>query len=86
MDYHALEAITRQVEASPTAGQSLILYGLVKMLSTEDNAVLSLKKLRELSAENRHLAYGLMELYACGAASEATWQEHIQRLDRAITG
>jgi len=45
-----------------------------------------LRKLRELSAEQRELAYGLMELMARDGNRGESWEAAVQVMDRAIRG
>ncbi|HKK06866.1 MAG TPA: hypothetical protein VKA50_13565 [Gammaproteobacteria bacterium] len=82
-----LEAVASLVEADPRSGQSLLFYALLKTLDTEQGGhMYMLRKLRELSPENRRLAYGLMELMAQEANCGATWEDTLARVDEAIRG
>ena len=43
-----------------------------------------LRKLRDLSAEHRQLAYGLMELMARNESQGEAWEAALQAMDQAI--
>ena len=81
---HALEAVTQIIEAEPRSGQALLLYALVKTLSTETGHAYTLNKLREIDPENRQLCYTLMELMAREYNQSADWQVAVARMDAAF--
>ncbi|MEJ2508897.1 MAG: hypothetical protein P8009_05375 [Gammaproteobacteria bacterium] len=82
-----LEAVARLVEADPRSGQALLFYALLKTLDTEQGGhMYMLRKLRELSPENRRLAYGLMELMAQESNRGAAWEDVLARVDQAVRG
>ena len=81
----ALEQVTALIESDPRSGQSLLLYALVKTLSTgQGHYLYTLKKLRELQPAQRQLAYGLMEQMAEGMNQTDAWREAVQRMDEAM--
>jgi hypothetical protein len=83
----ALEEATRAVESDPHAGQSLLLYALVKTLSTgKGGHAYTLSKLRDMNEGSRALAYGLMELMARGHNETPQWQLNVARMDAAMRG
>lgn len=87
LDFTPLEGLIRLVDATPQRAVSLILYGLVKTMSQEARGcVFALSRLKELGAEDRQLAYALMELYAGGGNRDPRWAAAISRLDVAIGG
>jgi len=82
-----LEQVVALVEADPRSGQSLLFYALFKTLDTEQGGhMYMLRKLRELSADNRRLAYGLMELMARESNRGAAWEDALARIDDAVRG
>lgn len=85
MNEDPLEQVTALVEANPRSGQSLLLYALVKTLTTAQGHYLyTLKKLRELQPKQRQLAYGLMEEMARGLNEGQAWQDAVKRMDEAM--
>ncbi len=81
----ALARVVEQVKANPHGGESLILYALVSTLRMEKSGYMyMLRKLRDLSPDNRQLAYGLMELMAGGGNQGPAWEAALQALDAAV--
>lgn len=80
-----LERVEQEIAAAPHSAASLTLYALVSTLEFEQAGCLyKLVKLRDLSAAQRALAYGLMELLAQGETSGARWQQAKQRMDDLV--
>ena len=87
MSDDTLERVTALIQANPRSGQALLLYALVKTLSTQKGHYMyTLKKLRELHPEQRQLAYGLMEQMAQGVNETPAWHAAVERMDEAMTG
>ncbi|MCF7985344.1 MAG: hypothetical protein K9L70_13155 [Thiohalocapsa sp.] len=83
----SLNEILRIVEQAPESAVGLTLYALVNTLEYERAGCLfKLTKLRELSPEQRRLAYGLMELMAERGVGDAAWTDAKARMDRAVRG
>ncbi|WP_145930699.1 hypothetical protein [Acidihalobacter prosperus] len=87
LDLAPLEAVCALIESAPGSAGSLVFYGLIKGMAPElemrGNPV-ALSRLRMLDAEQRRLAYALMELHAQGANRSAEWAACVARLDRAV--
>lgn len=84
-DLAVLDATVRFIEADPDSSQSLLLYALLKTLSTEKGGhAFLLSKLREMNESTRKLAYGLMELMAQGLHTTPEWAAAVARIDAAI--
>lgn len=89
LDFESLEAVYACVEAEPESAASLVFYGLVKGMAPELEGrgnPLALSRLRMLDADQRQLAYGLMELYAQGANQQDEWRERVACMDRIVAG
>ncbi|MGB5405223.1 MAG: hypothetical protein WBN08_08545 [Thiogranum sp.] len=85
MQDDVLENIVEIIEADPHGGLSLNLYALVSTLKMENSGYMyMLRKLRDLSAEHRELAYGLMELMARNGNRGEAWEAAVQAMDQAI--
>ncbi|MGB5301061.1 MAG: hypothetical protein WBN48_20275 [Thiogranum sp.] len=85
MQDDVLENIVEIIEADPHGGLSLNLYALVSTLKMENSGYMyMLRKLRDLSAEHRQLAYGLMELMARNGNRGEAWEAAVQAMDQAI--
>ncbi|WP_295541683.1 hypothetical protein [uncultured Thiohalocapsa sp.] len=84
------EALMRSVdliEQAPESANALTLYALASTLEYERAGCLfKLIKLRDMDAEARRLAYGLMELVADETVADDAWQQAKARMDRAIRG
>ena len=82
-----LEYVVNVIEASPRSGQALLLFALAKTLDVPKTGhMYMLKKLQEMDAETRHLAYGLMELMAQQGNQGDDWNKAIARMEAAIQG
>ena len=80
-----LEKVVEIIKTEPHSGLSLSLYALVSTLKMENSGYMyMLRKLRDLSAEHRALAYGLMELMAHDGNRGEAWDAAVQTMDRAV--
>jgi hypothetical protein len=80
-----LERVIREIAAAPHSAGSLTLYALVATLEFEKAGYMfKLLKLRDLSPDQRQLAFGLMELMASGANSGEVWEAAKQRMDDIV--
>jgi hypothetical protein len=87
MQNDALQKVVEIIKADPHGGHSLKLYALVSTLKMENSGYMyMLRKLRDLSAEHRQLAYGLMELMARNGNRGKAWEAAVRAMDRAIRG
>jgi hypothetical protein len=84
------EALARSVafiEQAPESANALTLYALANTLEYERAGCLfKLIKLRDMDAEARALAYGLMELVVEESVGSEAWKDAKARMDRAIRG
>ena len=84
---NVLEQVTRLIETNPHSGQALSLYALCKTLDIEKAGHLyMLKKLVDMTPENRQFAYGLMEIMSVGENKNSDWKQALVRMDGAIRG
>ena len=75
------------VEQAPESAAALTLYALVNTLEYERAGCLfKLTKLRDLDAEHRPIAYGLMELMVEQGIGDERWTDAKARMDRAVRG
>ena len=82
-----LEQVTALIEANPRSGQALSLYALCKTLDMEKGGhMYMLRKLSEMTPENRQFAYGLMEMMSRGENRGPAWDSALARMDSAIRG
>jgi hypothetical protein len=82
-----LEDVVNVIETSPRSGQALLLFALAKTLDVPKTGhMYMLKKLQEMDAETRRLAYGLMELMAQQGNQGDDWNKAIVRMEAAIQG
>ncbi len=80
-----LERVTAEVAAAPDSAAALTLYALVSTLEFERAGYLfKLVKLRDLSREQRGLAYGLMELMAEGGNRGDDWERAKATMDELV--
>jgi hypothetical protein len=87
MSSDILQQVVDLIKANPHGGVSLNLYALVSTLRMEKGGYMyMLRKLRDLSAEDRRLAYGLMELMAEHGNQGAEWEAALQAMDEAVRG
>ncbi|WJW76541.1 hypothetical protein QVG61_05480 [Thiohalobacter sp. IOR34] len=91
MSDEALQQVLKQVRervgADTHGAASLVLFALMKTLSTDNGQYLFLlNKLQDLQAADRRLAYGLMELMARGLHRDANWQQTLTAIETEIRG
>jgi len=80
-----LEEVVQVIEATPRSGQALLLFALAKTLDVPKTGhMYMLKKLQEMDAETRRLAYGLMELMGEEGKQGDEWNKAIARMEKAI--
>ena len=80
-----LAEVVKVIEANPRSGQALLLFALAKTLDVPKTGhMYMLKKLQEMDAETRRLAYGLMELMAQQDNQGDDWNQAITRMEKAI--
>jgi len=80
-----LEEVVKAIEASPRSGQALLLFALAKTLDVPKTGhMYMLKKLQEMDADSRRMAYGLMELMAQHGNQGDEWHQAIARMEAAI--
>ncbi|WP_456379304.1 hypothetical protein [Thiolapillus sp.] len=85
MSNSVLDAVLREIEASPHGAKSLTLYALANTLEHEAAGCLfKLTKLRDLDREGRRLAYSLMELMAVEQNRGDAWEQARKRMDELI--
>ena len=85
MQEDVLNKVVDIVRAQPRSGLSLTLYALVSTLKMEKSGYMyMLRKLRDLSPEQRQLAYGLMELMAEHGNQGETWEAAVRAMDDAV--
>ncbi len=83
----ALQQALAVVEKAPESASALTLYALISTLEYEHAGCLfKLTKLRDLQADHRAIAYGLMELMAEQGVGDPTWLDAKTRMDRAVRG
>jgi hypothetical protein len=82
-----LEKITQIIANDPRSGQSLLLFALVATLNVEKTGhMYMLGKLKEFTAENRQLAYEVIELMANNETSRDDWSQAFRNMETAIRG
>lgn len=76
-----LDDIVLEIADAPHSAAALTLYALVSTLEFEQAGYLfKLVKLRDLSAEQRQLAYRLMDLMADGGNQGEQWDQAKARM------
>ncbi len=82
-----LQAVTECIRQSPQSGGALILYALMNTINYEQAGCLfKLNKLRELSAQQRQLAYALMEVMVSGGNRGEEWIQAMLQMDELVRG
>jgi hypothetical protein len=80
-----LQRLVEEIAVAPHSAAALTLYALVSTLEYERAGYLfKLVKLRDLSAEQRAIAYAVMELMASGRNQGADWEAAKRRLDELV--
>jgi hypothetical protein len=82
-----LSRVLALIAQAPQSAAALTLYALVSTLEHERTGCLfRLVKLNDLDADQRSLAYGLMECLARGEVGDPAWQAAKARIDGLIRG
>ena len=85
MSNQVLQRVLSVIEREPHSAASLTLYALASTLEFERAGYLfKLAKLKDLDADQRQLAYELMELAVVEGAGGADWQQAKQQMDALI--
>lgn len=85
MDFTPLEETKQIVKENTHGGPSLLLFALLKTMSTENGQYLYLlNKLQEMTPETRQLAYRLMELMAEGGNKTEEWGNAVLEIEEMI--
>ncbi|MBI5042135.1 MAG: hypothetical protein HZB57_13320 [Gammaproteobacteria bacterium] len=80
-----LDELLELIRANSHGAASLVLFALVKTLSAQQGQYLFLlNKLKDLNAEQRQLAYRLMEVMAGGGNTTPEWQVKVAAMEEAI--
>lgn len=84
---HTLQAVIECIQKSPQSGSALILYALMNTINYEQAGCLfKLNKLRDLSVEQRQLAYALMEVMVAGDNQGEEWVQAMLQMDELVRG
>ncbi len=82
---HALDELLDIVRANSHGGASLILFALVKTLSTQSGQYLYLlNKFKDLDEPQRQLAYRLIEAMVAGDNTKIEWHTKIDAIEEVI--
>ena len=80
-----LDEVIEQIAAEPHSAAALTLYALVSTFEFEKAGYLfKLVKLRDLSAQQRQIAYRLIELMADGRNAGPAWEQSKQKMDELV--
>jgi hypothetical protein len=81
-----LDEVIEQIAAEPHSAAALTLYALVSTLEFERAGYLfKLVKLRDLTAQQRQIAYRLIELMVDGNNSGPVWERSKQQMDALVS-
>ncbi|APZ42762.1 hypothetical protein [Acidihalobacter ferrooxydans] len=84
-DLAPLRRVCARIEAAPTSGIGLMLYGLLKGMQVEQRgSPFALTRLRMLEADVRADVYALMELFAQQANHAPEWMAMLARMDELV--
>jgi len=85
MSNEILDRVYEIIKAEPHAGQSLLLFALLKTLDIPKGGhMYMLGKLKEMTPENRQLAFGLMSLMAENKTLDDEWISKVRLIESAI--
>ncbi|MDH5518864.1 MAG: hypothetical protein OEY36_13770 [Gammaproteobacteria bacterium] len=85
MSSDVLERVYQIIKSEPHAAQSLLLFALIKTLDVQKGGhMYLLSKLKDMTAENRQLAYGLMEMMVNEQTTSLDWQAKLQLIESSI--
>jgi len=80
-----LQAVVALIEREPHGAAALTLYALVNTLEYPKAGYLfKLDKLRDLDAEQRQLAYALIELMVAGEVGSEAWERARATMDECV--
>lgn len=83
----AFDELLTMIRANTHGAGSLVLFALVKTLSSQQGQYLFLlNKLKDLDEPQRRLAYRLMEAMVAGANTTPHWQAQVAEMEAAIRG
>ena len=84
---HTLQAVIECIQKSPQSGSALILYALMNTINYEQAGCLfKLNKLRDLSLQQRQLAYELIEVMVSGGNQGEAWRQAMLQMDALVRG
>ena len=87
MSTDVLQKVHDIVKQAPHSAQALMLFALAKTLDTEKgNHMYTLGKLKDMTAENRQLAYQLIEIMASNQSHDEHWRRMLADMDAIIRG
>lgn len=87
MTESTLDAIVSLIEAEPHSAGALTLYALVSTLEFEKAGYLfKLDKLKDIDADQRQLAYQLLEMMVAGQVGDQAWTTAKNRMDELVRG
>ena len=82
-----LQSVVELIRRNPQSAPALTLYALVNTMNYEQAGCLfKLNKLRDIGAEERQLAYSLIELMVNHGNQGPAWEEALQEMDRLVRG
>ena len=85
MSTEILNKVYDVIKAAPHSGQSLLLFALMKTLDIPKGGhMYMLGKLKDMTPENRELAFGLMRLMAENKIQDDEWKDKVQMIESAI--
>lgn len=85
MTEQTLNQVLAIIEAAPHSAPALTLYALISTLEFEKAGYLfKLDKFKDLDAEQRQLAYGLIEHMVDGQIGDSAWQAAKERMDALV--
>ncbi len=80
-----LDEVIEQIAAEPHSAAALTLYALVSTLEFEQAGYLfKLAKLRDLTAQQRQIAYRVIELMADGDNAGPAWERSKHKMDELV--
>ena len=85
MSNEILDKVYEVITTEPHAGQSLLLFALLKTLDIPKGGhMYMLGKLKEMTPDNRQLAFGLMSLMAENKTQDDEWITKVREIESAI--
>ena len=87
MSAEVLDELLDMIRANTHGAGSLVLFALVKTLSSQQGQYLFLlNKFKDLDAAQRALGYRIIEAMVEGANTTPAWQEKVAAMEAAIRG